>query len=50
MSLFFSLFVRCFWLPLFWATALSAAQPPRPQRMLVAFVCGLLVAGAAVSA
>ena len=50
MSLFFSLFVRCFWLPLFWATALSAAQPPRPQRMFVAFVCGLLVAGAMVAA
>ena len=50
MSLFFSLFVRCFWLPLFWATALSAAQPPRPQRMFVAFVCGLLAAGAAVAA
>ena len=50
MSLFFSLFVRCFWLPLFWATALSAAQPPRPQRMFVAFVCGLLAAGATVTA
>ena len=50
MSLFFSLFVRCFWLPLFWATALSAAQPPRPQRMFVAFVCGLLAAGAMVAA
>ena len=50
MSLFFSLFVRCFWLPLFWATALSAAQPPRPQRMFVVFVCGLLAAGAMVAA
>ena len=50
MSLFFSLFVRCFWLPLFWATALSAAQPPRPQRMFIAFVCGLLAAGAMVAA
>ena len=50
MSLFFSLFVRCFWLPLFWATALSATQPPRPQRMFVAFVCGLLAAGATVAA
>ena len=50
MSLFFSLFVRCFWLPLFWATALSAAQPPRPQRMFVVFVCGLLAAGAVVAA
>ena len=50
MSLFFSLFVRCFWLPLFWATALSAAQPPRPQRMFVAFVCGLLAAGVTVAA
>ena len=50
MSLFFSLFVRCFWLPLFWATALSAAQPPRPQRMFVVFVCGLLAAGATVTA
>lgn len=50
MSLFFSLFVRCFWLPLFFATALSAAQPPRPQRMFAAFVCGLLAAGAAVAA
>ena len=49
MSLFFSLFVRCFWLPLFWATALSAAQPPRPQRMFVAFVCGLLTAGVMVA-
>ena len=50
MSLFFSLFVRCFWLPLFWATALSAAQPPRPQRMFIAFVCGLLAAGVTVAA
>lgn len=50
MSLFFSLFVRCFWLPLFWATALSAAHPPRPQRMFVVFVCGLLAAGAMVAA
>ena len=50
MSLFFSLFVRCFWLPLFFAAALSAACPARPQRMFAAFVCGLLAAGAAVAA
>ena len=49
MSLFFSLFVRCFWLPLFFAAALSAACPARPQRMFAAFVCGLLAAGAAVA-
>lgn len=50
MSLFFSLFVRCFWLPLFAAAVLSAGRVPRqPGRWFVAFVGGALVAALAVA-
>ena len=50
MSLFFSLFVRCFWLPLFAAVVLSAGRLPRqPGRWFAWFVGGVL-AGAAAAA
>ena len=51
MSLFFSLFVRCFWLPLFAAAVLSAGRAPlKPGRWFVAFVGGLLAGAVAVAA
>ena len=49
MSLFFSLFVRCFWLPLFAAAVLSAGRTPQPGRWFVAFVGGALLAALAVA-
>ena len=50
MSLFFSLFVRCFWLPLFAAVVLSAGRLPRqPGRWFVAFVGGALLAALTVA-
>ncbi|MFC2406988.1 MAG: DUF2318 domain-containing protein, partial [Cardiobacterium sp.] len=50
MSLFFSLFVRCFWLPLFAAAVLSAGRTPQPGRWFAAFAGGVLVGAAAVAA
>ena len=50
MSLFFSLFVRCFWLPLFAAAVLSAGRMPQPGRWFAAFVGGVLVGALAVVA
>ena len=51
MSLFFSLFVRCFWLPLFAAAVLSAGHAPlKPGRWFVAFSGGLLAGAVAVAA
>ena len=51
MSLFFSLFVRCFWLPLFAAAVLSAGYAPKqPGRWFVAFSGGLLAGAVAVTA
>ena len=50
MSLFFSLFVRCFWLPLFAAAVLSAGRTPQPGRWFAAFVGGVLVGALAVVA
>ena len=49
MSLFFSLFVRCFWLPLFAAAVLSAGRTPQPGRWFAAFVGGVLVGAVAVA-
>ena len=50
MSLFFSLFVRCFWLPLFAAVVLSAGRLPRqPGRWFAWFVGGVLAGAAAVA-
>ena len=50
MSLFFSLFVRCFWLPLFAAVVLSAGRLPRqPGRWFAWFVGGGLAGAAAVA-
>ena len=50
MSLFFSLFVRCFWLPLFAAVVLSAGCLPRqPGRWFAWFVGGVLAGAAAVA-
>ena len=50
MSLFFSLFVRCFWLPLFAAVVLSAGRLSRqPGRWFAWFVSGVLAGGAAVA-
>ena len=50
MSLFFSLFVRCFWLPLFAAAVLSAGRTPQPGRWFAAFVGGVLAGAVAVAA
>lgn len=50
MSLFFSLFVRCFWLPLFAAAVLSAGRTPQPGRWFAGFVGGLLAGAVAVAA
>lgn len=50
MSLFFSLFVRCFWLPLFAAVVLSAGRTPQPGRWFAAFVGGVLAGAVAVAA
>ena len=49
MSLFFSLFVRCFWLPLFAAAVLSAGRTPQPGRWFAWFVGGVLAGAAAVA-
>lgn len=50
MSLFFSLFVRCFWLPLFAAVVLSAGRTPQPGRWFAAFAGGVLAGAVAVAA
>ena len=50
MSLFFSLFVRCFWLPLFAAAVLSAGRTPQPGRWFAAFAGGVLAGAVAVAA
>ncbi len=50
MSLFFSLFIRCFWLNLMMAGALSASgrARPRPTALLLAFIGGLALAALTV--
>ena len=50
MSLFFSLFVRCFWLPLFAAAVLSAGRTPQPGHWFAAFAGGVLAGAVAVAA
>lgn len=52
MSLFFSLFVRCFWLNLLMAAALGASdrRPPRPLLMALALLTGLALAALTVLA